>query len=208
MSFTVPRHALLDHRMAELRDVSTPPAAFRRLLAEIGAILTVAATADLPATERAVTTPLETIQHPVLAVAEPALVAILRAGLGLLEGAQRIMPGAPIGHIGMARNEHTLQPTEYMLRLPPDAAKRGVILLDPMLATGGSAAAACARLKEAGITSIRLLVVVAAPEGVATMEAAHPDVPVWAAALDRGLNAQGFIMPGLGDAGDRCFGTE
>ncbi len=208
MTLTVPRHALLAHRMAELRDAATPPEKFRRLLSEIGTILAVAATADLPAATRDVATPMETVAHPVLAGPEPALVPILRAGLGLLEGARRVLPDAPVGHIGLARDEHTLQPAEYLRRLPPDAATRGVLLLDPMLATGGSAVAACTLLKSAGITAIRMLVVVAAPEGVAAMAAAHPDVPIWAAALDRGLNAQGFIMPGLGDAGDRCFGTE
>lgn len=208
MTLTVPRHALLAHRMAELRDTATPPEKFRRLLSEIGTILTVAATADLPAAMRDVATPMERVAHPVLAGPEPALVPILRAGLGLLDGARRVLPDAPVGHIGLARDEHTLQPAEYLRRLPPDAAARGVLLLDPMLATGGSAVAACDLLKSAGITAIRMVVVVAAPEGVAAMAAAHPDVRIWAAALDRGLNAQGFILPGLGDAGDRCFGTE
>lgn len=208
MKLTVPRHALLAHRMAALRDAATPPETFRRLLSEIGTILTVAATADLPSGIRDVATPMETVTHPVLAGPEPALVPILRAGLGLLEGARRVLPDAPVGHIGLVRDEHTLQPAEYLRRLPPDAAVRGVLLLDPMLATGGSAIAACTLLKSAGITTIRMVVVVAAPEGVAAMQAAHPDVPIWAGALDRGLNAQGFILPGLGDAGDRCFGTE
>lgn len=205
---TVADHALLAQKLALLRDAATPSPRFRRLLAEIGAILTVEATRDLPSRLAPVTTPLTSMQHRVLAGPEPVLVAVLRAGLGLLEGAMRVMPEAPVGHVGLARDEHTLQPAEYLLRLPPEVATRGALLFDPMLATGGSAAAAIARVKEAGAPAIRFVCVVAAPEGVARLAAAHPEVPIWTAALDERLDARGFILPGLGDAGDRCFGTE
>jgi uracil phosphoribosyltransferase len=201
-------HALLRHKLATLRAATTPSADFRRLLSEIGALLTVEATRDLPEALAPVTTPLETFQAPMLASPAPVLVAVLRAGLGLLEGARQVLPEAPVGHVGLYRDERTLQPHEYLLRLPHDIGTRGALLLDPMLATGGSAIAAIARLKQAGTPWIRLLCVVAAPEGAAALAAAHPDVPVLTAALDRALNGNGFILPGLGDAGDRCFGTE
>jgi len=201
-------HALLAHRLAELRDAGTPSPRFRRLLAELGAILTVEATRDLPSATARVTTPLTEMEHRVLAGPEPVLVAVLRAGLGLLEGAMGVLPEAPVGHVGLARDEHTLQPAQYLLRMPPEVATRGAILFDPMLATGGSAVAAVARVKEAGAPRLRFVCVVAAPEGVARLRDAHPDVPIWTAALDERLNERGFIVPGLGDAGDRCFGTE
>ncbi|HEY4254255.1 MAG TPA: uracil phosphoribosyltransferase [Roseomonas sp.] len=207
MSFMVCDHALLRHRMALLRDRATASDSFRETLAAIGAILATETLRDLPERTIQVATPLEVMPHPVLAAPPPALVAVLRAGLGLLEGARRILPEAPIGHIGLVRDETTLQPNGYMARLPPDLAARGALLLDPMLATGGSAIAATTQLKAAGATRIHFLCVVAAPEGVARFTAAHPDVPVLAAALDRQLDARGFILPGLGDAGDRCFGT-
>jgi uracil phosphoribosyltransferase len=146
--------------------------------------------------------------HRVLAGPEPVLVAVLRAGLGLLEGAMQVMPEAPVGHVGLARDEHTLKPSEYLMRMPPEVTTRGALLFDPMLATGGSAVAAIDRVKQAGAPSIRFVCVVAAPEGVAKVRAAHPDVAIWTAALDEKLNERGFIVPGLGDAGDRCFGTE
>jgi uracil phosphoribosyltransferase len=201
-------HALLAHRMAELRDAATPSARFRRLLAEIGAMLTVEATRNLPSVIAKVTTPLTTMDHRKLAGPEPVLVAVLRAGLGLMEGGMQILPEAPVGHVGLARDEHTLQPSQYLLRMPPEVTVRGAILYDPMLATGGSAIAAVNRVKEAGAPMVRFVCVVAAPEGVAKLREAHPDVPIYTAALDVKLNERGFIVPGLGDAGDRCFGTE
>ncbi len=201
-------HALLSHRLAALRDVATPSPRFRRLLAEIGAILTMEATRDLPTGMMKVTTPLTTMDHRVLAGPEPVLVAVLRAGLGLLDGAMQVMPDAPVGHVGLVRDEHTLKPSQYMLRMPPEVTTRGAILFDPMLATGGSAVAAVQRVKEAGAPRLRFVCVVAAPEGVLALRAAHPDVPIYTAALDERLNERGFIVPGLGDAGDRCFGTE
>lgn len=207
MTATVLDHALLHDRMARLRDASTSPAEFRRLLSEISLFLVIEATRDLPRALRRIETPLTAMDHAVLASPEPVLVAVLRAGLGLMDGARMVLPDAPMGHIGLARNEETLQPTEYVVRLPHDLSERGALLLDPMLATGGSAVAAVARLKQAGAPWVRFLCVVAAPEGVARLEAAHPDVPIWTAALDERLNEHGYIVPGLGDAGDRCFGT-
>jgi uracil phosphoribosyltransferase len=136
------------------------------------------------------------------------LVAVLRAGLGLMEGGMQVLPEAPVGHVGLVRDEHTLQPAQYMLRLPAELPSRGALMFDPMLATGGSAVAAIARVKEAGAPFLRFVCVVAAPEGVARLRAAHPDVVIIAAALDERLDERGFIVPGLGDAGDRCFGTE
>jgi uracil phosphoribosyltransferase len=201
-------HVLLSHRLAELRDVATPSPRFRRLLAEIGAILTIEATRDLPAAVARVTTPLTAMDHRRLAGPEPVLVAVLRAGLGLLDGAMQVLPEAPVGHVGLVRDEHTLKPSQYLLRMPPEVTTRGAVLFDPMLATGGSAIAAIARVKEAGAPQLRFVCVVAAPEGVAALRAAHPDVPIHAASLDERLNERGFIVPGLGDAGDRCFGTE
>jgi uracil phosphoribosyltransferase len=201
-------HALLAHRLAELRNVATPSPRFRRLLAQIGALLTEAATRTLPTEFAPVETPLAVMQHRRLAEPEPVLVAVLRAGLGLLEGAMQTLPEAPVGHVGLVRDEHTLQPSQYMIRMPPEVKQRGAILFDPMLATGGSAVAAVDRVKEAGAPHIRFVCVVAAPEGVARLAAAHPDVPIYSAALDERLDERGYIVPGLGDAGDRCFGTE
>ena len=201
-------HALLSHRMAELRDVATPSPRFRRLLAEIGAMLTLEATRTLPTTTKRITTPMTEMDHRVLAAPEPVLVAVLRAGLGLLDGAMQVLPEAPVGHVGLVRDEHTLKPTQYLLRMPPEVTVRGAILYDPMLATGGSAVAAVQRVKEAGAPHLRFVCALAAPEGVAKLRAAHPDVPIITAALDERLNERGFIVPGLGDAGDRCFGTE
>ncbi len=207
MTATVLDHALVQDRVARLRDRRATPAEFRRLLGEISLFLTIEATRDLPRATRRIETPLAAMDHAVLAGPEPVLVAVLRAGLGLMDGARLVLPEAPIGHIGLARNEQTLQPTEYVVRLPHDLPARGALLLDPMLATGGSAVAAVSRLKAAGATWIRFLCVVAAPEGIARLNAACPDVPIWTAARDERLNEHGFIVPGLGDAGDRCFGT-
>jgi uracil phosphoribosyltransferase len=200
-------HALLAHRLAELRDAATPSPRFRKLLAEIGAILTLEATRELPTELRGVTTPLVRMDHRMLSAPEPVLVAVLRAGLGLMEGGMQVLPEAPVGHVGLVRDEHTLKPSQYMLRMPPEVRSRGAILFDPMLATGGSAVAAVQRVKEAGAPHLRFVCVVAAPEGVARLSEAHPDVPIYTAALDEKLDHRGFIVPGLGDAGDRCFGT-
>jgi uracil phosphoribosyltransferase len=204
----VARHALLQHKLTRLRQRETDSPTFRRLLAEIGAILTAEALRDLPEAPRIIETPLARMQAPGLAGPEPCLVAILRAGLGMLEGARWVLPDAPIGHLGLVRDEATLLPSQYVTRLPGDLALRGALLLDPMLATGGSACAAVRQLKAAGAGAIRMACVVAAPEGAARLAHEHPDVPVLVAALDERLDERGFILPGLGDAGDRCFGTE
>ncbi|WP_424812581.1 uracil phosphoribosyltransferase [Roseococcus sp. YIM B11640] len=206
--FHVPENALLRAKLSRLRDRRTDNATFRRTLAEIGAILTTEALRDLPETLCGIATPVAALDAPVLAAPEPCLVAVLRAGLGLLDGARLIMPDAPVGHLGLVRDEHTLTASEYVVRLPRDLGLRGALVLDPMLATGGSAIQAVARVKQAGATSVRFACVVAAPEGVEAFRAAHPDVPVTSAALDQRLNERGYIVPGLGDAGDRCFGTE
>ncbi|MCS6892597.1 MAG: uracil phosphoribosyltransferase [Rhodovarius sp.] len=208
MPFSVVDHALLRHKLTQLRRRETESATFRRLLGEVGALLTMAALADLPERQIPIETPLAAMQAPVLAQPEPCLVAILRAGLGLLEGAMSILPEAPVGHVGLVRDETTLTASRYMLRLPPELPARGALLLDPMLATGGSAVQAVRALREAGARDIRFACVVAGPEGVARMQREWPEVPIFAAALDERLNEHGFILPGLGDAGDRCFGTE
>lgn len=206
--FHIPDHALLRAKLTRIRRRETDSATFRRTLAEIGAILASEALRDLPEAQGDIETPVSPMRAPLLAAPEPCLVAILRAGLGLLDGARMVLPDAPVGHLGLVRDEHTLHASEYVVRLPRDLARRGALVLDPMLATGGSAIQAVHRVKQAGATSVRFACVVAAPEGVAAFRGAHPDVPITAAALDERLNERGYIVPGLGDAGDRCFGTE
>lgn len=207
-NFHVPRHALLRAKLTRIRRKETDSATFRRVLAEMGAILASESLRDLPETQATIETPVSRMDAPVLSGFEPCLVAILRAGLGLLDGARMVLPDAPVGHLGLVRDEQTLLPSEYVVRLPRDLARRGALVLDPMLATGGSAIAAIHRVKQAGAKAIRFACVVAAPEGVAALQKAHPDVAILAAALDERLNEHGYIVPGLGDAGDRCFGTE
>ena len=199
-------HPLIADMLAEARSTSTRPATFRRLLSRIGTLLAYEATRDLPTDPSHVTTPLETMQvqrvrHPV------TLVPILRAGLGMADGIHALMPQAQMGHVGLVRNEETLEPTTYYERLPGNVADGPVLVVDPMLATGGSAIAAVDILKARGCRSIRLISLVAAPEGVAALATAHADVHVYVAALDRELNDKGYILPGLGDAGDRLYGT-
>lgn len=207
-TFRVPRHALLRAKLTLIRRRETDSATFRRVLAEIGAILTAEILRDLPEAMAAITTPVCPMDAPVLEGPEPCLVAVLRAGLGLLEGARLVLPDAPVGHLGLVRDEATLKASEYVVRLPRDLARRGALVLDPMLATGGSAVQAVMRVKQAGASSVRFACVVAAPEGVRALQQAHPDVPILSAALDERLNEHGYIVPGLGDAGDRCFGTD
>ncbi len=207
-NFHVPRHALLRAKVTRIRRRDTDSATFRRVLAEIGAILASEALRDLPETMATIETPVSRMDAPILAQMEPCLVAILRAGLGLLDGARLVLPDAPVGHLGLVRDENTLLPSEYVVRLPKDLARRGALVLDPMLATGGSAVQAIHRVKQAGAKVIRFACVVAAPEGVAALQKAHPDVAILAGALDERLNEHGYIVPGLGDAGDRCFGTD
>ncbi len=200
-------HPLVQHKLTILRDRSTPTKIFKELVEEIAMLMAYEATSEIELEDVQVSTPLESTIGRQLSGKKLTLVPILRAGLGMVEGIYRLVPNARIGHIGMYRNHDTLQPVDYYFKVPGDAAERDFFVLDPMLATGGSAAAAVTSLKHAGATRIRFLCLVAAPEGVRRLADAHPDVTVFCAALDRELNSQGYILPGLGDAGDRLFGT-
>jgi uracil phosphoribosyltransferase len=200
-------HPLIQHKITILRDRGTPTKIFKELVDEIAMLMAYEATSDLTLEPAVVETPLEQTVGRRMSGKKLTLVPILRAGLGMVEGIYRLVPGARVGHIGLYRNHDTLEPVDYYFKVPGDAPERDFFLLDPMLATGGSAAAAVASLKRAGATRIRFLCLVAAPEGVRRLAKAHPDVIVYCAALDRELNEHGYILPGLGDAGDRLFGT-
>jgi uracil phosphoribosyltransferase len=200
-------HPLVQHKLSILRDRSTPTKSFKELVEEIAMLMAYEATADVELEDHRVETPLESTIGKQLSGKKMTLVPILRAGLGMVEGIYRLVPNARIGHIGLYRNHDTLQPVDYYFKVPGDAAERDFFVLDPMLATGGSAVAAVSSLKRAGATRIRFLCLVAAPEGVRKLSSEHPDVLIYCASLDRELNAQGYILPGLGDAGDRLFGT-
>ena len=200
-------HPLVQHKLSLLRDRATPTKIFKELVDEIATLIAYEATSELTLEEAPVETPLERTTGKRVSGKKLTLVPILRAGLGMVEGVARLVPAARVGHIGLYRDHATLQPVDYYFKVPGDAAERDFFLLDPMLATGGSAAAAVASLKRAGAARIRFLCLVAAPEGVRHLAEAHPDVLVYCAALDRELNDQGYILPGLGDAGDRLFGT-
>ncbi len=204
---TVVDHPLVQHKLTLLRRADTPTPIFRTLLREISLLLAYEATRHLPLEPVEIDTPLERMQALRLSDRKLCLVSILRAGNGLLDGMLDLVPSAPVGHIGLYRDPATLAAVEYFLKLPDDVAARQVIVVDPMLATGHSAAAAVARLRAAGVTEMRFVCLLAAPEGLATFHAAHPDVPVFTAAVDRGLDGHGYIRPGLGDAGDRLYGT-
>jgi uracil phosphoribosyltransferase len=206
-TLTIARHPLIQHKVTLLRDRRTPTKIFKELLDEIAMLMAYEATSDLPLEPMDVDTPLERTTGARVSGKKLVLVPILRAGLGMVEGVLRLVPGARVGHIGLYRDHGTLEPVDYYFRVPGDAAARDFFVLDPMLATGGSAVSAVGSLKRAGASRIRFLCVVAAPAGVARLAAAHPDVQVYCAALDRELNAHGYILPGLGDAGDRLFGT-
>lgn len=206
-NLTVLAHPLIGHKLAILRDRTTPTRDFRQLVNEIAMLMTYEVTRDLPTEPVAVETPLEQMECRKVAGKKLTLVPILRAGLGMVEGISQLIPSARIGHIGLYRNHETLQPVSYYFKAPSAEADRDFLVLDPMLATGGSAVDAVAKLKQVGASRIRFLCIVAAPEGVQAMREAHPEVPVYTAALDRQLNAHGYILPGLGDAGDRLFGT-
>lgn len=205
---TVIEHPLIRHKLSLLRDRGTPTKLFKELVDELAMLMAFEATRHLPLETVTIETPLETMQAQRLAGHEPLLVPILRAGLGMVDGIRSLIPSARVGHIGLYRDHDTLQPVEYYFKVPGDLALRDVFVLDPMLATGGSAAGAITQLKRAGALRIRFMCLVAAPEGVANLHAAHPDVPIYTAALDRELNEKGYILPGLGDAGDRLFGTK
>jgi uracil phosphoribosyltransferase len=200
-------HPLVQHKITILRDRETPTKIFKELVEEIAMLMAYEATADVPVEQIEVDTPLERTVGRQISGKKLTLVPILRAGLGMVEGIYRLVPNARIGHIGLYRNHDTLEPVDYYFKVPGDAAERDFFVLDPMLATGGSAAAAVTSLKRAGATRIRFLCLVAAPQGVRRLTQAHPDITIYTAALDRELNAQGYILPGLGDAGDRLFGT-
>ena len=207
-NLSVVAHPLVQHKLSLMRDRNTSTAEFRRLLREISLLLAYEATRDLALEETEIETPLEPAQVPVLAGKKLCLVSILRAGNGILDGMLDLMPSARVGHIGIYREPRTLQAVEYYLKLPDDLPGRDVILVDPMLATGNSAVAAISRLVELKARSIRFVCLVAAPEGIAQLHRIFPQVAVFTAALDRCLNDHGYILPGLGDAGDRLFGTK
>ena len=207
-NLTVISHPLIQHKLSVLRDKETSKKKFKELVDEIAMLMAYEVTKDLPLKQVEIETPLEKTTQYALAGKKLTVVPILRAGLGMVEGVVRLMPGVRVGHIGLYRDHDTLQPVDYYFKIPAEAEERDFILLDPMLATGGSASAAVSSLKRQGAKRVRMLCLVAAPEGVKRMLADHPDVHVFAAALDRELNEIGYILPGLGDAGDRLFGTK
>ncbi len=204
---TVLDHPLLRHKMALLRDKTTTTALFRQVAREISLLMAYEVTRDLPLEPVTIETPLETMRAEHVAGKKLCIVSILRAGNGILDGMLDLLPSARVGHIGLYRDPATLRPVEYYLKLPGDIQDRLTILVDPMLATGHSAAAAASRLKQAGATNLKFVCLLAAPEGVAAFTGAHPDVPVFTGAIDRELDSHGYIRPGLGDAGDRFYGT-
>jgi uracil phosphoribosyltransferase len=201
-------HPLVQHKLGLLRDRTTPTQVFRQLVDELTLLLTYEATKDMATEEVEIETPLERTTVQRISGKKVAVCPILRAGVGMLDGVLSLISGARVGFIGLYRNEETLEPVEYYVKLPADIAQRDVIVLDPMLATGNSTAAAVATVKKAGAQSIRLIAIIAAPEGIDRLQAEHPDVTIVVAAIDRELNDRGYIMPGLGDAGDRIYGTK
>ncbi len=207
-SVTVVEHPLVQHKLTLMREKGTSTAVFRQLLREITQLLAYEITREMPMTKKPIETPLEEMDAPTLAGKKLALVSILRAGNGMLDGVLELIPLARVGFVGLYRDEETLEPVQYYFKVPESLEDRLVIAVDPMLATGNSSAAAVDLLKQAGATNIRFLCLLASPEGIARMQDAHPDVPIVTAAIDRGLNSKGYIMPGLGDAGDRMFGTK
>ncbi len=202
------QHPLVQHKLTLMRRKDTSTAEFRQLLREISLLLAYEVTRELPMTMTTVETPLKEMEAPLLAGKKMALVSILRAGNGLLDGVLELIPSARVGFIGLYRNEETLEPVQYYFKVPEEISERLVIVVDPMLATGNSSVAAIDLLKKAGAKNIRFLCLLAAPEGVQRMAEAHPDVPIVTAAVDERLNEHGYIVPGLGDAGDRMYGTK
>lgn len=205
---TVVDHPLVQHKLTLMREKDTPTAVFRQLLREISQFLAYEVTRNLEMETKRIETPMEAMDAPALAGRKLALISILRAGNGLLDGMLELIPSARVGFVGLYRDEETLEPVEYYFKVPEFMGERMVIAVDPMLATGNSSVAAIDKLKEAGATNIRFLCLLAAPEGIARMKEAHPDVPIVTAAVDSHLNENGYIVPGLGDAGDRMFGTK
>ena len=206
-NLTVVEHPLMRHKLTLLRSIDTNTDSFRRLVKELSQMLAYEVTRDLPTANVTVRTPLAEIQSPMISGKKQCIVSILRAGNGMLDGMLELLPTARVGHIGLYRDPATLEPIEYYFKVPEDAAERVVIVVDPMLATGNSAVAAINRLKDHGVTTVKLVCLLAAPEGVKCMLENHPDVMITVAALDDHLNEHGYIVPGLGDAGDRIFGT-
>lgn len=201
-------HPLVQHKLTLMRQKDASTNSFRRLLDELSTLMAYEVTRDMPLQDVQIETPLETMTGRVIDGKKLVLVSILRAGDGFLDGMLRVVPGARVGHIGLYRDPATLQPVEYYFKMPSEMSERDVVVVDPMLATGNSAAAAVARIKQLNPKSIKFVCLLAAPEGVAVMQAAHPDVDIYTAAVDRCLNDHGYILPGLGDAGDRIFGTK
>jgi uracil phosphoribosyltransferase len=200
-------HPLVQHKLGLLRDKTTPTQVFRQLVDELTLLLTYEATKDMATEESEIETPLERTTVQRISGKKVAVCPILRAGVGMLDGVLSLISGARVGFIGLYRNEDTLEPVEYYVKLPQDITERDVLILDPMLATGNSTAAAVATVKRAGAQSIRLIAIIAAPEGIERLQSEHPDVAIVVAAIDRKLNERGYIVPGLGDAGDRLYGT-
>ena len=201
-------HPLVQHKLTLMRQKDASTNSFRRLLDELSTLMAYEVTRDMPLQDVEIETPLETMTGQMIDGKKLVLVSILRAGDGFLDGMLRVVPGARVGHIGLYRDPDTLQPVEYYFKMPSEMSERDVVVVDPMLATGNSAVAAVARIKQLNPKSIKFVCLLAAPEGVAVMQAAHPDVDIYTAAVDRELNDHGYILPGLGDAGDRIFGTK
>ena len=201
-------HPLIQHKLTLMREKTRSTNSFRRLLNEISMLMAYEVTRDMPTQLIDIETPLERMQSPVIDGKKTVFVSIMRAGAGFLDGMLNVVPGARVGHIGLYRDPKTLVAIEYYFKMPADMHERDAIVLDPMLATGNSAVAAVERLKETSPKSIRFVCLLAAPEGLRNFHASHPDVPVYTAAIDRQLNEHGYIVPGLGDAGDRLFGTK
>lgn len=201
-------HPLIQHKISLLRDKNTGSKEFRELVSEITTLMCYEATRDLPLVEVEIETPVAVAKTKVISGRKLAFVPILRAGVGMVDGVLNLVPAAKIGHIGLYRDPDTLKPVEYYCKLPVDIAQREVIVLDPMLATGGSAIDAITMLKEKGVGHLKFMCIIAAPEGMDALTAAHPDLPIYCASLDEKLNEDGYILPGLGDAGDRIFGTK
>jgi uracil phosphoribosyltransferase len=208
MGVTVVDHPLVQHKLTIMRDRETSTASFRRLLREISLLLGYEVTRDLELTTKSIETPIETMEAPILEGKKLVFASVLRAGNGLLEGLLDLVPAARVAHIGLYRDHETLEAIEYFFKAPSDLADRLIIVVDPMLATANSAIAAIDKLKERGATNIRFLCLLASPEGIQRFTTAHPDVSVYTAAIDRQLNEKGYIIPGLGDAGDRLYGTK
>ncbi len=202
------RHPLVQHKLGLLRDATTTTQLFRQLVNEVTLLLTYEATKDLATETVEIETPLERTTIERISGKKVSVCPILRAGVGMLDGVLSLISGARVGFIGLYRDEETLEAIEYYVKLPDDIAERDVILLDPMLATGNSTAAAISTVKAAGAESVRVIAIIAAPEGIERVQSGHPDVTIVVAAIDRGLNEKGFILPGLGDAGDRLYGTK